>query len=122
MSSSSSHHVANTMAPHYPPASSSSRSNFSLRDQTPGSAYRAGHLAPPDFLVPPPPASHTYDHRRQIEREEERGVSDAGRLVIPEASTPSQQQKQLILAAGQGDEPPNYFWTFDQDGKPVISR
>lgn len=111
-------------------SSSSSSSSCRLpQNHLPGAAYRAGHLAPVEHLVPTLPAAHTYDARMTQDGEPERGTSDAGRLhfddhIPPIASTSTSGAAALSSATVtlSNDEPPVFFWAFDGEGKPVLTR
>lgn len=90
----------------------------------PGRAYRGGRVAPPEYLVPHPPPSYSYDARFFKDGEPIRGVDDTdnenGRVVHPPRSRAAVQA--AIAAMVSNDEPPAFFWVFDADGKPSIAR
>jgi hypothetical protein len=90
-----------------------------------GAAYRSAPPPPPEFTLPllPPhlevrPKMEGEQLLRDDGQDEERGVSDAGRLQI-DSSTGALDVARSLAA---GDEPTRWYWTFDGDGKPVLTR
>ncbi|CAO1634938.1 unnamed protein product [Sympodiomycopsis kandeliae] len=90
----------------------------------PGAAYRNAPPPPAEFAAPlfPPnlevrPKTEQHNHP-DVNIEPERGVSDSGRLTIDTFRGAAAVAHSL----GATDEPTRYYWTFDSDGQPQLTR